>query len=127
MADAGFPRRVRLLTARDYKSVFDDAPFRASSQELLVLARRSDHPHARMGVVVSKKNCRLATARNRFKRLVRESFRLNQNSLEGLDIIVLARKGIGTHSNQDITRLLTHSWNRILKKAAATRSNPEIS
>lgn len=126
MTDAGFPRRVRLLTARDYKRVFDDAPYRASGPELLVLARDAIDQTPRLGVVVSKKNCRLAHQRNRFKRVVRESFRLQQQQLGGLDIIVLARRGIAELDNASIRELLGKSWKRILKKAdASRRESPE--
>ena len=55
-----------------------------------MLARHTDGKHARLGVIVAKKNIPLAVQRNRFKRIVREVFR--RSPVEGLDVIVLAKQ-----------------------------------
>ena len=52
----------------------------------------NSHPQARLGIVVAKRNVRLAVARNRIKRLVRETFRHQQQRLNGLDIVVVVKK-----------------------------------
>lgn len=117
MADASFPRQLRLLNARHYKAVFDDAPYRVSCPELLFLARPNGLDHPRLGIVVSKKNCRRATQRNRIKRLIRESFRCQQTRLSGIDVIVLARRGAADLDNKAVTELLAKLWNRLLKRA----------
>ena len=117
MAGAGFPRQVRLLNAAQFKAVFDDAPFRASCPELLLLSRPNGLEYARLGIVVGKKNCRLAVQRNRAKRQIRESFRHTQSALAGLDIIVLARRGIAELDNGTITQHLTRLWNRLSKSS----------
>jgi ribonuclease P protein component len=122
MAGAGFPRQVRLLNAAQFKAVFDDAPFRASCKEILALARPNGLWHARLGIVIAKKNCRHATQRNRAKRLIRESFRQQHAALEGLDIIVLARRGIADLDNGTITQHLDRLWNRLSKTSRAAAS-----
>ena len=113
MAGAEYPRQVRLLNSAQFKAVFDDSRFRVSTRELLVLARPNGLEHARLGIVVGKKNCRMATCRNRVKRQVRESYRHNQPALAGLDIIVLARRGVAELDNGTITQHLTRLWNRL--------------
>ena len=55
-----------------------------------MLARHTDGKHARLGVIVAKKNIPLAVQRNRFKRITREVFR--RSLIEGLDVIVLAKQ-----------------------------------
>lgn len=50
-------------------------------------------PYARLGIVVSKKQFKLAVLRNRNKRLVREAFRLHLLRNRPLDIVVMARGG----------------------------------
>lgn len=57
-----------------------------------MLACRALQPQARLGIVVAKKNIKLAVDRNRLKRLVRESFRKQQLGLLGLDIVVIIKK-----------------------------------
>ena len=73
MAGAEYPRQVRLLNSAQFKAVFDDSRFRVSTRELLLLARPNGLEHARLGIVVGKKNCRRATCRNRLKRQVRQA------------------------------------------------------
>ena len=113
-----FPKSLRLLGSGDFQAVFENAPFRASHQHLLILARSNSLPVARLGLVIAKKHVRHAVERNRIKRLIRESFRHRQQSLAGLDVIVLARKGMGELSNPVITEQLNQQWQRVLRKAA---------
>ena len=82
-----------MLSSVDYKRVFSCAEFKAYSHQVMILARRSDssQSHSRLGLVISKKNAKKAVLRNRFKRIVRESFRANQKSLKNFDFVVLAR------------------------------------
>jgi ribonuclease P protein component len=89
--EAGFSRQKRLLRPEDYKKVFEQ-PLRSTSSYFKVLARPNEKLVARLGVIVAKKALRSAVTRNRVKRLVRESFRMHQRSLVGLDVVVLLRK-----------------------------------
>jgi len=50
-------------------------------------------PYARLGIVVSKKQFKLAVLRNCNKRLVRETFRLHLLRNRPLDLVVMARGG----------------------------------
>ena len=111
-----FTKSLRLLCAADFKPVFDNAPFRASHQYFLILARPNQQAHGRLGLVMAKKHMRLAVERNRMKRLIRESFRLQQQELAGLDIVVLSRKGMDNLSNDEFSQQLTQQWQRIFKK-----------
>lgn len=111
-----FTKSLRLLCAADFKPVFDDAPFRASHQYFLILARLHQQTQPRLGLVMAKKHMKLAVERNRMKRLIRESFRLQQQDLAGLDIVVLSRKGMDSLSNSEFTQQLNQQWQRIFKK-----------
>ena len=95
---------------------FDDAPFRASHQHFLILARLNQQAQPRLGLVMAKKHMKLAVERNRMKRLVRESFRLHQQDFSGLDVVVLSRKGMDSLSNSEFTQQLHQQWQRIFKK-----------
>ena len=126
-SSASFPKSLRLLDASGFQKVFDDAPFRASHQHFLILARSNQQANGRLGLVIAKKHLRLAVQRNRFKRLIRESFRTQQTAFVGLDVIVLSRKGLETLENAEFTRQLNQQWQRIFKKARqhGLRSQPQ--
>jgi len=117
-----FPKSLRLLHSGDFQLVFDTPPFRASHQHLLILARPNSRENARLGLVIAKKHVRFAVHRNRIKRLIRESFRHQQESLRGLDVIVLARKGLGELDNARIRGQVDQQWQRIIRKFAQSRT-----
>jgi ribonuclease P protein component len=92
MPDLPFPKSRRLLKPAEFDRVFHRR--RSQSDSLVVVyACENDLPHARLGLVVSRK-CGNAVVRNRWKRCLREAFRLAQHELpSGLDLVVLPRKG----------------------------------
>jgi ribonuclease P protein component len=110
-----FSRDYRLLSAGDYRRVFEHAEAKASHRNLLLLATPNHLPHNRLGLVIAKKHVKLAVQRNRIKRITRESFRLNPDSVAGLDVIVLARKGCDRLDNVELSSILRQQW---LKLAA---------
>lgn len=110
-----FDRGRRLLTSADYSGVFRDATYKVAHRHYLLLARPKTAGCARLGLIVSKKNARLATRRNRIKRVVRESFRLRGENLDSLDIVFLARPGFDTLPHRDQTRLISQAWSRLEK------------
>ncbi|MEH6566457.1 MAG: ribonuclease P protein component [Halopseudomonas sp.] len=118
----GFAPEFRLLTPAQFKNVFDGATCKASGPSLLLLARENDLAHARLGLVIAKKNVRRAVDRNKVKRIARESFRQHRAELGNLDIVVLARKGVGDLDNTALHALYQGMWRRLIKTAAKNRS-----
>lgn len=112
-----FGKSLRLLNSSDFQCVFDDAPFRASHQHFLVLARFNNLAQGRIGLVIAKKHLSLAVQRNRIKRQLREEFRHQQQAFAGIDVIVLSRKGLVDLTNSDFRQQLRQQWQRVLKKA----------
>jgi len=49
--------------------------------------------HARLGLAVPRRVVRLASGRNRLKRLMREIFRLHQAALPAMDLVARVRGG----------------------------------
>lgn len=94
-----FPRHCRLLTAGDFRCVFDNAEIKVSNKHFLLLAKRNTLDNPRIGFVLSKKNIKLAIDRNRVKRLTREVFRLKRETLPSIDIVFLGRRGLGDLDN----------------------------
>lgn len=54
---------------------------------------------ARLGMVVAKRNVKLAVDRNKLKRLIRESFRLQHQQMQGLDVVVVVKKDFAFADN----------------------------
>lgn len=92
MSDYRFPKSSRLLKRAEFDRVF--ARRRSQSDAVLtVYGCENGRTGARLGLVVSRK-CGDATQRNRWKRCIREAFRLSQHELPaGVDLVVLPRPG----------------------------------
>lgn len=116
MPGAGFSKKLRLCSAAEFKAVFGKADYKVSSRCLLVLANRNAFPFPRLGLVISKKNISLAVERNRIKRVLRAAFRANQGLLEGLDIVILARSGLGDMENLALHQSITRLWQELSVK-----------
>lgn len=73
-------------------------------------------PHGRLGLAVSKKVSLRAVDRNRIKRQVRESFRLHQENLAGLDVVVMANPGAKQSPAPALRDSLNQHWERIARQ-----------
>jgi ribonuclease P protein component len=85
----GFSRQNRLISFAQIKEVLKQKKINAAPVLALYFSP-NNLPQTRLGIICAKKNVPLAAERNRFKRLVREFFRLNQEKLTGLDLVVVA-------------------------------------
>ncbi|MGB5165255.1 MAG: ribonuclease P protein component [Woeseiaceae bacterium] len=110
-----FTRSNRLLDAAAFGRVFKTAT-RSRDQQFTVLCRANKLGGARLGLAVSKKHCRLATDRNRLKRIIRESFRQQQSALQGLDFVVMNRPRAERHTNAELFESLDNHWQRCVAK-----------
>ncbi len=91
--DQGFSKRERLLKRKEFQQVFDNGE-RYGNDQLKVYAWPNADSVSRLGLVVGKKFGN-APRRNRFKRILREAYRLNKSLLsEGADIVVIPRPGL---------------------------------
>jgi ribonuclease P protein component len=101
------PAEFRDVKRRGKK--FADAFF-----SLSVLANHEAHP--RLGLSIATRPFGTAVARNRIKRLTRESFRLNQHSLPLVDVTVSAREAARLASSSELRSSLDQHWKTITQK-----------
>ncbi|MCL4108085.1 UNVERIFIED_CONTAM: hypothetical protein GTU68_012821 [Idotea baltica] len=86
-----FSAEQRVKSGDDFRRCYNSGQ-RAGDGHLLVFVVPNQLPCSRLGVSVSKKHGN-AVARNRKKRLLRESFRLLQHELpSGLDFVLVPRQ-----------------------------------
>ena len=110
-----FTKERRLLDASAYQPVFKSPNTKVSNAYFLLLAKKSDLPHARLGIVVAKKSVRLAVKRNRIKRIMRETFR-QYETLPTTDIVILARPAINQLDKQQLQQALSEGFAKLKKK-----------
>lgn len=110
-----FNRESRLLTPGHFQKVFSK-PTRYHSQHFTVLIADNSIKNNRIGFAIAKKKVKLAVQRNRVKRLVRESFRLNQYDLPIVDMVIMAKSGIDQLDNQTINHQIEKIWRKIIQR-----------
>lgn len=109
-----FPKNIRLRRKVEFDAVFGGKLF-ASDDVLVMHAQKNQLDLTRLGLSISRKVGN-AVVRNRWKRLIRESFRLQQHDLPmGLDLVIRPRKG-GDCELKKITRSIHGLANRLARK-----------
>ncbi len=129
MPDQRFPKALRLRSRTDFRRVYER---RASVGDGLVrmLARLSELDHPRIGLSVSRQVGN-AVRRNRWKRLLREAFRLTREKLPGgLDFIVIPRNEVKPELQPLMKSMVDLSWRlqkRLKREEATARRQREDS
>lgn len=120
MSDNRFPKRLHLLKSSEFERVFA-ARNSASNPWLALHGTPNGVAHPRLGITVS---CRVgnAVARNRWKRLLRESFRLTQHRLPALDLVCTAR-AVTPPVLAQLMEMIPHLADRIARRARPTAEN----
>jgi ribonuclease P protein component len=110
-----FEPRKRLHQPAEFRDVkrrgrkFADAYFTLS-----VLANHETYP--RLGLSIATRTFGTAVARNRIKRLARESFRLNQHSLPPVDVTIFAKDAARLAKALELRASLDQHWKSIAQR-----------
>jgi ribonuclease P protein component len=113
MISESFLAHYRLRSSADFQRVYDGR-CSASDGLLLVFVGKNGLSHPRLGLSVSRK-LGGSVVRNRWKRLLREAFRLSRTVLpDGIDIVVIPRPGA-----EPALRPLMASLERLARRASA--------
>ena len=112
------------LTFEPLKRLHQPAEFRAVRQRgkrltdayfsLSVMANQGNT--ARLGLAIATRTFGSAVARNRIKRLTRESFRLSQHELPPVDVTVSARDAARLAASKDLRASLDQHWKNISQR-----------
>ena len=110
---AKFSRGMRMNNPRDYSRVFRQAK-RSSSGGLTVLSVENSVGHPRLGLAIAKKHLKLASQRNKLKRVIRTSFRQHQSVFANIDIVVLSRADVSRRDMAQIWVALERHWQTVV-------------
>ena len=113
-----FPPLLRLKKPAEYKKVFAN-PVKSSDTYFTLLATKNDFDHPRLGLAIAKKNIKKAVHRNMIQRTVRENFRIKQQNLGGIDIVVLARREAIDAPADLLRKSLEKHWLRLVSRCAS--------
>ncbi len=118
MTGARFPKGARLRRRTEFEQLLrqgrrqSDACFTVIT---LPSALDVSNPGPRLGLIVPRKQVARAVDRNRIKRVVRDSFRQQQNLMPKLDIAVLARGGCAKRGNPELRASLAQHWQKLAR------------
>ena len=97
-----------LKKTRDFSVVYQKGKSAANRTLVLYVLRHPESSRNRLGISVSKKVGN-SVVRHHLCRLVRESYRLNENKFDrGLDLVVIVRPGARELTFSEIDRALLH-------------------
>lgn len=89
---------------------------RSADRYFTVLYRDNGTAAPRIGFTVAKKKIPTAVGRNRVRRLARESFRQQNRTLGGIDIIILAQHSADRATNTQLFASLDKHWQRLQQR-----------
>lgn len=85
-----------------------------------MLAAPNGLAQARLGVIVGRNFDRRSTRRNRFKRCVRDVYRLRRHGLKGMDILVRAKSST---DQETIREQLNEAYDQLARSSAKAGAN----
>lgn len=106
-----FIKSSRIQRAEDFRKAFRQGE-KQKRGGLIAYTKPNNLGFARLGLAVSKRVIPSAIVRNRLKRIIRESFRLNQQRLPNLDIIIVVTRG-SLYNNQVFLCDLNKQWSSL--------------
>jgi ribonuclease P protein component len=93
----------------DFSRVFRQGK-RIGGGGLTILTVKNTVGYPRLGLAIAKKHVKLASHRNRYKRMIRESFRQHQSAFSNIDIVVLSRQDLVRREQSQMWATLERHW-----------------
>ena len=114
------PAARRLRHAAEFKRLYAQGR-RLAADGFTAVIQPNDTGAARLGLSIAARILKLAVHRNRFRRIIRESFRHHQQRLPAVDIVVGLRIALRDADNAQLRRSLEKLWQKI--NASCERSS----
>ena len=124
-APLALPRTAHLRQPAEFTALQRDGK-RLSTALFQTRYRLTERGTARLGMAVSRRVSKSAVVRNRIRRTIRESFRLQRGRLPESDILLIARHEAAASTRSALRSDLQTIWQRLaaLKPQGATRTIP---
>lgn len=106
-----FPAKLKIKKSEEIKQLFSQKKIAQNSIAIFVQPNNLAYP--RLAITITKSNIKTAVARNRVKRVIKESFRLHQDIIKGYDIVVKVYKGTEFLTNIEINQCLIKLWEKL--------------
>jgi ribonuclease P protein component len=111
------PAQRRLRRKSDFDATYARGT-RLGNGLFSVTARANDQVGPRLGLAVAVKVAGNAVARNRIRRIIRESFRVNQGRLPAVDVVVSARARARQAAAAELRSGLESLWKEVAARCA---------
>lgn len=108
-----FSQNARIRKTQDYQRLFKRGK-RLTAKGITVLFHINSLEYARLGMIIAKKQIANAVTRNRYKRWIRENFRLyNALNKKSVDLIVIVYKPVLKMEKKEFILQLKRLWQKI--------------
>jgi ribonuclease P protein component len=114
MKTTRFTKRVRLLNAAQFDAAFKRGK-RVHSGSFIAVLAPSELGYPRLGFALSKRNAPLSVHRNRLRRLFREHFRLHQDELAPVDMVLMLKSRAPTEPAEMVVEV-NAVWQKVFER-----------
>lgn len=95
--DGGFSKSEHILKSKDFRSIYKKG-LRARCGAAVLYCLPNGLGHNRLGISIGSRFVKLATKRNRIRRVFREIYRKKKGILKkGYDLVLVVRNDFGPH------------------------------
>lgn len=108
----GFYTQKKLRIKSQFDSVFSNRKCK-NGRLVRVFWRFNECNYPRIGISISKKNINKAVSRNKLKRIIKESFRLNYTHLPAIDIVLVVKRGADSQTTELFFNELNEKWSEL--------------